>query len=118
VSPQTLTCDMACAELATHLIGEVQTGDQLAVCDAHLIVWSLSTLDDALSPEAKAAVAARWAPEGGPDGGDQDPGQAAEPRAPRGRRRPRRGPEASEPAEDPPEGTTAAVAAHSSIPAE
>ena len=86
-----IICDLDKVERANWLIGNLQTGEQVALCDADLVMWCLGHLDAELGAEAKAAVVARWTPE--PAGTPPEAAGAAEPpKSRRGRGRTRRDP--------------------------
>jgi hypothetical protein len=89
-------CDMDKVEIATRIIGDTKTGEQVGLCDGCFIMWALAVLDECLTPEAKAVVVTQWAPKTpapAPEGaGAQDaPKSRSEPR--RRSRRPGRDPE-------------------------
>ena len=85
-----IICDVCQAVVATWLEGNLKTGEQTGLCDGCWIAWTLGRLDAELGPDAKAAIAARWAPQGGP-GDAEGTGEGSEPKS--ARRRPGRAPE-------------------------
>lgn len=58
---QPLICKIDDVERADWLIGNLESGDQVAVCNTCLVGWCLAQLDAMLSPEAKGQVAAVFA---------------------------------------------------------
>lgn len=53
-----MTCDMCHEQPAELLIGEIETGDQTAVCAACTVAWAVARLSATLSADAYAALGA------------------------------------------------------------
>lgn len=49
-------CDAGCAERATWLIGNMQSGEQTALCDVHMIPWMVAQLDTVDDNELRMVV--------------------------------------------------------------
>lgn len=43
-----IICDVDHVEVATWLVGDLKTGDQVGLCDDHLIAWGLAQIDTML----------------------------------------------------------------------
>lgn len=81
-----IICDLCHVEVAIVLIGNTQTGEQVAFCAGCRILDCLGTLDQQLNADAKAAVATQWAPAAEPPK-DAEAGNAERPKSRRGGRR-------------------------------
>lgn len=104
-----IICDLDQVNVAEWMMGNLKTGEQVALCGGCRTAWMLGELHVELSDEAKAAVAAQWAPapaaastEGA---GDQDAPKRAQD-APGRRRRARGGSEHVEAPPAAPEGVS------------
>jgi len=96
---QPIICNLDNVEKAKWLIGELDSGDQVALCDACFIGWCLARLDIALNDDGKAAVVNAWTPKPAvvpaPEGSPVDAAQ----KPPRRPGRQRRAPDGQEQAE-------------------
>jgi len=114
---QPIICDMDNVERADWLMGELESGQQLALCNGCLVTWCLARLDIALDAEAKAVVVAMWSPM--PAGDGQEGGPAVDaPKSRSGRPgRARRAPDGRRQAEVDQEASAVALAAQEPAPA-
>lgn len=61
-----IACDMCHSEVAHYMIGDTETGEQLAVGDICVVAWSVARIEQALPPEGIAAVVQRLMERVGP----------------------------------------------------
>lgn len=105
-----IICDLCHVEVAIVMIGNLSNGEQTAFCPGCRILDCLGTLDQQLNEEAKAAIAAQWAPSLSPAPAAEDGAADAPKSRSRGRRSPQQGVSDSGPAQGPAEAAEAATA--------
>lgn len=54
-----IACDMCQSEVAHYMIGDIETGEQLALGDVCVVAWSVARVEQALPPEGIAQVVER-----------------------------------------------------------
>lgn len=75
-----IICDVDHVEIARWLVGDLRSGDQVGLCDEHLIAWGLAQIDTMLDEGQRLVAIAKLA-EKLPEPPAEEPGPVPEPKS-------------------------------------